>query len=251
MATKKVSYMNLLKEAIQGIDPTAPVLDVKGPMLDPILKYSGEGELPTNKDASSILERYYFGESQDKGISVVEEEGPIDNEIDEVPNKNVSKTKKDIEKEIKEQDDEIEDEEIETVDKEVTESDKLENAIIEKLIEEMEEEVVDENRVAGDRGAGDTEAAGTKDGDPEKIIKGRKDKTNEAKEEDKDEDKDKEDLDLDKELGDSEIEEALGPDAMDVDKEDHGDDLEEAFSIFKEEIEKEEIENIDPKKVRV
>jgi len=54
--SKKVSYTQLLKEAIQGTD-TSDTVDVKGPMLDPILSYKGGGELPTNKDAASILER--------------------------------------------------------------------------------------------------------------------------------------------------------------------------------------------------
>ena len=60
MSTKKrVSYQKLLKEAIAEYDTTKTV-DVKGPMLDPILSYAGGGELPTHKDAASILERYYF-----------------------------------------------------------------------------------------------------------------------------------------------------------------------------------------------
>jgi len=174
--SKKVSYTQLLKEAIQGTD-TSDTVDVKGPMLDPILSYKGGGELPTNKDAASILERYYFGEKEDKGVTVADDEeaveesgkGPIDNDIDEVPAA-VAKTKKDIEKEVtteadeEEEEDEKEEvkeadeeekeadeeevkeadeEEKEADEEEVSETDQLENAIIEKLIEEMEEEIAE------------------------------------------------------------------------------------------------------------
>ncbi len=255
MSTKKVSYMNLLKEAIQGVDPgVVNTVDVKGPMLDPILKYSGEGELQTHKDASSILERYYFGEDEDKGISVVEGDDPIDNTINEVPDKNLAKTKKDIEKEITEQDEKKEEDEKDKDEKEVNESEELENTIIEKLIEEMEEKdededekTIEENRVNGDRGAG-TKAAGTEDGEPEKIIKGRKDKTNEGKKIAAEQEEEEPDLDVDKELGDDEIEEAMTPLKIGADVEDQGDEIEEAFKIFKEAIEDDEEEKEDKDK---
>ena len=71
MSTKK-SYMSLLKEAIAEFD-TSDNLEVKGPMLDPILSWDGDGELPIYKDAASILERYYFNENNDTGINVVDE----------------------------------------------------------------------------------------------------------------------------------------------------------------------------------
>jgi hypothetical protein len=64
--------MSLLKEAISEYD-TSDTVDVKGPMLDPILSWDGDGELPTNKDAASILERYYFNESADKGVKTLDE----------------------------------------------------------------------------------------------------------------------------------------------------------------------------------
>lgn len=73
MAKKKVSYQNLLKEAISEFD-TSKTVDVKGPMLDPILKWDGDGELPVYKDAASILERYYFNETRDEGVEVSEME---------------------------------------------------------------------------------------------------------------------------------------------------------------------------------
>jgi len=70
--TKKVSYQNLLKQAIAEYD-TSKNVEVKGPMLDPILSYDGGGELPTYKDAASILERYYFNEDRDEGIELMDE----------------------------------------------------------------------------------------------------------------------------------------------------------------------------------
>ena len=71
MSKKRVSYQNLLKQAIAEYDTTKS-LEVKGPMLDPILSWDGGGEVPTYKDAASILERYYFNETEDKGVEVAE-----------------------------------------------------------------------------------------------------------------------------------------------------------------------------------
>lgn len=73
MSKKRVAYQNLLKEAIAEFD-TSKTVDVKGPMLDPILQWDGQGELPIYKDAASILERYYFDEKADKGVEVSEME---------------------------------------------------------------------------------------------------------------------------------------------------------------------------------
>jgi len=69
--SKKQSYMNLLKEAISEFD-TSDNLEVKGPMLDPIISWDGGGEIPTYKDAASILERYYFNEDKDDPIETLE-----------------------------------------------------------------------------------------------------------------------------------------------------------------------------------
>jgi len=71
MGTKK-NYMNLLKEAISEFD-TSKTQSIKGPMLDPILSWEGDGELPTYKDAGSILERYYFNENNDEEIETLDE----------------------------------------------------------------------------------------------------------------------------------------------------------------------------------
>jgi hypothetical protein len=74
MATKKrLSYPNILKQAISEFD-TSKTVDVKGPMLDPILSWDGNGELPIYKDAASILERYYFNETADPGIEAASQE---------------------------------------------------------------------------------------------------------------------------------------------------------------------------------
>jgi hypothetical protein len=145
--------MELLKESVadRGHDTTKSV-DVKGPFLDPILGYDGGGELPTHKDASSILERYYFNQDSDKGVVVTSEEAEIrqvgDNKgaLKDVP-EDVDKSKKDAAKatELKEAE---EGEELpddgEEEDDSVSESDFLEddveNAVIERLIAEMEED---------------------------------------------------------------------------------------------------------------
>ena len=245
MSTKKVSYIKILKEAIAEFD-TSKNVDVKGPMLDAIVSYKGDGELQTHKDAASILERYYFGENEESSVNIDEN---VDNEIDEVPGKqdgDVGKEKKQIEDEITNDDSSIkeaaeEDEKEEDEKEEITEQDEkededekdeeeieekysIENSIIEKLIEEMEEE--------GDEGEG-TKAAGT--GTAEKEIPDRKDDADsmvkaakleskkavvEQDEEDEEEveeavkvaeqeEKDEEVLDVDKELGDEEVEEAI------------------------------------------
>lgn len=72
--SRKVTYKQALKEAIQEWDTTKTV-DVKGPMLDPIISYRGDGELPIYKDAASILERYYFNEQEDKPLDYENNDG--------------------------------------------------------------------------------------------------------------------------------------------------------------------------------
>jgi len=247
---KKRQYIDLLKEAINGTNDgdTTDTVDLKGPFVDGIVSYKGGGELPTHKDASGILERYYFNEENDEGITIEEDTPPAEsNEIDEVPDKNIQKTKKDIEKAVQEQEDtpkkameNLEDEEeeeavkedIETEDtdvvkedqknvkedQELTEAEEAENAIVEKLVAEMEEE--------GDEGAG-TKAAGT--GDAEKAIPDRKDAgegdgvTDKPVKKLKEQDEtDEEEIDVDKELEKGEEEE---------------EEVEEAFKLFSEQIE--------------
>lgn len=161
----KKSYMSLLKEAIAEFD-TSDHLDVKGPMLDPILSWSGDGELPTNKDAASILERYYFNEGRDKGVRTLDEadyendkgnpasgpamkdaegagtsqagtsdSGTIQGAKDE-KEKLIAKEQEEVEDKDKEKEEDKKEDKKEDKDEDVA----MENAIIEKLIAEMEAE---------------------------------------------------------------------------------------------------------------
>ncbi len=276
--SKKVSYMTLLKEAISDAEhDTSKPVDVKGPMLDPILSYSGGGELPTHKDAASILERYYFAEDEDTGIAVeaadpeneenVEEkmagdvQGDVkglpasDNDVDAVPGKDPGATKKDIEKELKEELDKVDDDDDddEPAEVETNEIAALENSVIEKLIAEMEEEdeekdLDEANRVAGDRGTNGEEAMGT--GNDDDQVPPRKDSTNEADKpfggKETDEEEEAEEKNRDKEVKEDA---GVGPGPMKAGKGKQGEDekggvgkdpIEEAFKIFKEEIEEDE-----------
>ena len=233
-------YASLLKEAISEFD-TSKSVDVKGPMLDPILGYDGGGALQTKKDMNipGILERFYFEETAEKLVE------HTDNTIDEVPGKedgNVHKSKKDFEKEITEmteseegEKDEKDDKEDDKDDKEETsDSEKVEEAVIEKLIAEMEQE--------GSESEAGNKAAGT--GTVEKQIPDRKDATNEdsiietlMKEmDDEAAGEEEEEMDVDKELG--EVSE-LGP-IGNPSRTDEDELLGEAFEIFKEQIESED-----------
>jgi len=150
----KKNYKELLKESILKEFDASKIVDVKGPMLDAILSYSGAGELPTHKDASSILERYYYGEKLDKGVEIHESE-KVENEISEVPKDSIEATKNDIEDEVGGD---------ETVDKRelggdaIEEDIEIENTVIEKLIAEMDDdsekkdEDEDEDEDKGDEG---------------------------------------------------------------------------------------------------
>lgn len=158
----KKSYMSLLKEAIAEFD-TSDNVDVKGPMLDPILSWDGDGELPTNKDAASVLERYYFNEGSEKRVDTLDEADYENDNGSPASGKSMENAKgagteqagtSDAStvkggKDEKEKDIAKEAEEVDTVDaEEVSESEEvsedaeleMENAIIEKLISEMEEE---------------------------------------------------------------------------------------------------------------
>ena len=181
MSKKRVSYQNLLKTAIAEFD-TSKTVDVKGPMLDPILKWDGQGELPIYKDAASILERYYFNEGSDKGVEVAEmeynedgaeaktdaekdAEGTGTQQAGTAAAGNMAGRKKEAEKEIAKEGEELEEKEfndkdvpkpkkyVDEQDEEMADdaaeeemeegadlSEDLENAVIEKLIAEMEEE---------------------------------------------------------------------------------------------------------------
>jgi hypothetical protein len=83
MSTKKIGYKQALKQAISEWD-TSKTVDVKGPMLDAIISYKGDGELPIYKDAASILERYYFNEQEDKPLDYDPMDGSSDLSTDEM-----------------------------------------------------------------------------------------------------------------------------------------------------------------------
>jgi len=223
----KRSYKELLKESIIKEFDTSKTADVKGPMLDAILSYTGDGELPTHQDAASILERYYYGEDEDKGINIME---APQNEIPEVPEDNLNKAKDDIEDEveptktvgdssavlIKSGPEDIEESEA------IVEED-LENTVLERLISEL-----DEQEELGDEPEEDT--------DEEEM-----------------EPKDVEKLDVDKELKEAEVSEVAGGGSLPGGKTSSGkklgtsgsysgDELEEAFQLFQEQIEDEDEE---------
>lgn len=267
----KVSYIQLLKEAISEYD--AKAMDYKGPLSEPILTFGGDGELETHKDASSILERYYFNEKQEKLVEQDEvgPENPVDVDPDDDaddPNEiltgeepdDVDDTMDDFEDEILDEELQLEDweesdggpagNEPDALKSEPLEDDaaevmnqemvSLENTVIEKLIQEME------NEVPRDEDAG--EEAGT-DNDEKTVDKVLEDDFDlleaelelEAEDADQDEetkDKEPEDLDVDKEIGDEDDEPVkkenrrLGPINPGSDHE-----LQEAFRIFEQEIE--------------
>jgi len=202
----KKAYMNLLKEAISEFD-TSKTSEVKGPFLDSILKWRGDGELPTNKDAGSILERYYYNEDNDEGVDTIDEakyedgagssagasmkhgKGAGTDQAGTSDKSSIKASKKDIEKELAKEMEEIEaaageelseaddadadadaDADDEGDDETVKEELEMENAIIEKLIAEMEAD--DDAQGAG------TQQAGT--GDADKLVPDRKDDADDA-----------------------------------------------------------------------
>jgi len=268
MANKKVSYIQLLKEAITEFDSKA--MDYKGPLTDTILTFDGNGELETCKDASSILERYYFNENKEKLIEQdVGPDNPVDIDDDadaEDPNEiitgeepdDVDETMEDLEDELMEEDLELED--YEPGDPDIVAKDEplpeekaapvnneseivnLENIVIEKLIREMEEE---ETQQAGTDLASEKEVESkvgkdeVKDQIEEDIDLLEAELNAELGEEDKedeDEKKDEEDLNVDKKI---EAEgEGMGPIRIKAARE-----IEEAFKLFQEQIEEEEDED--------
>ena len=253
MANKKVSYIQLLKEAITEYD--AKVMDYKGPITEPILTYDGEGELETHRNASSILERYYFNEEKEEMVEQNEDVGPenevkLDDEEDaEDPNEiltgeeadDVEDTMEDLEDELTE---DLELEDYEPGDKDIVATDEplddedaapmsetaqLEHIVIEKLIAEMEEEA--------DGGEAGTDLVGDKEA--EKMVEDfdllEAELEGEGEEDEEKEGEDK-DLDIDKEVKKEWKEGAgMGPIKAKAAKA-----VEEAFRLFKEQVEEEE-----------
>lgn len=182
MSKKKMSYIDLLKEAVSnypGYD-TSKTTDSKGPFVDGIVSYEGDGEMVTYKDASGILERYYFDKEEGiENIHEQHEEEPAGADYSQT----IDQTKDEIVKKVTEDDETEEDYEEVEESEDLTETEK---SIVEKLIEEMEEEVSESEEVSETTG---TQPAGK--GDAEKYI---------PEAEDKEETEDEEDLDVDKEL---------------------------------------------------
>ena len=243
---KKVSYVDLLKEAISEFDVKS--FDYKGPMTEPILGYTGDGEMETNKDAASILERYYYNEKNPVLEQTVEEPDPEEkNEIvtGDTPD-DIDETMDDFEDEILNDETSIDEafdisedldllgeeaevlgdqEEVEEPEEKEEKKEKkeeedegeeaaMESAILEKLIEEMEEETKHED------------GPGVTDGD-QGDVEAAKD----------------EPLDVDKEMKKG-VEESfqIGPLSKASGKSDRTakEEIEEAFKIFKEELMMEE-----------
>ncbi|MFW9871516.1 MAG: hypothetical protein ACFFG0_00230 [Candidatus Thorarchaeota archaeon] len=161
MTKKRVSYQNLLKQAIAEFD-TSKTVDVKGPMLDPILKWDGDGELPVYKDAASILERYYFDQESDKGVEVMDEmeyneDGTEKKTASEknaegtgtqqagTSDKDIPGEKKEIEKDLAKEDVSVQEKEMNDKDvpkaKEYT--DESEKAVTEEAVKEQDGEMED------------------------------------------------------------------------------------------------------------
>jgi len=206
MGKKVVSYQQLLKEAISEFD-TSQNVDVKGPMLDPILSYEGDGELPTYKDAASVLERYYFNEKQEAGVEVSEAdyendkgkkskagsehtEGPGGEEqagTSDAATIPASKDEKgkDIAKEGALAEKEWDDKDVPKKKEYTDESDDLteevENAVIEKLIAEMEEEDDEDDEDDDDDDDDEKEDVKESDGNPASDFKGVPDAAQEKK----------------------------------------------------------------------
>ena len=130
----KDNYIKHLKEALSTFTDIPKEVDVKGPMVDPILGYDGSGEMTTYKDAASILERYYFKEQQEDACD------DIGSGIDNEPPKTVPAEMNDVEDELREQDEPSDDDDKEDDEDEKKETELAENTILQRLIREMEED---------------------------------------------------------------------------------------------------------------
>ena len=248
--TKKVSYANLLKEALSDYTDTPKNVDTMGPFLDPILSYKGDGEIPTHKDAASILERYYFKQEQDEGVSIT-----LDEE-DSVVNKDIVTVGKD-KAALPEEPEEVKSSKKDIEDAMTMEQDEMDmDADMDEDEEEMEEQVTPNEPagLAGDEkelpptkgkdGEGQVKPADLEEGDSvesaviEKLISEMEDEGDEdaeAKEEDaeeKEEEAEEEEEEAEKE------EEMSEQDEMDKDE----DKEEEELDVDKEMEDEEEKE---------
>ena len=271
--TKKVSYANLLKEALSDFTEIPKNVDTVGPFLDPILSYKGDGELPTHKDAASILERYYFEQDQDKGVTVAldEEESVVDKDIVTVGDDkaalsdepdSVKKSKDDTEDAMAMEQEEMvadEEEETEEVEEQIVPEEPAGLAGDEKELPPRKGKDADNQVKAAQLEADDTVESAV----IEKLISEMEDEEDEVEEE-----VEEEELDVDKEMeGEEEKEEeeevtedaGVGPGPIKAkgamgnpgEGEDY-DDIDEAFNIFKEQIEEDvEVPEVDSEDVVV
>jgi len=162
----KVSYIQLLKEAISEYD--AKAMDYKGPLSEPILTFRGDGEIETHKDASSILERYYFNENQEKLVEQQDEIGPenplefSDDEDAEDPNEIVTgEESDDVGDTIEDLEDEIlgEGDDLENGEEKEGEDEDAENNSVEEDLELEDYDPEDPDIVAKDEPLEDEKAA--------------------------------------------------------------------------------------------
>ncbi len=144
--SSKVTYKSILKEAITEFD-TSKMSDVKGPMLEPILSYTGDGNLETHKDAASVLERYYFQEKEPSSVNIpdtgesVEIKQPEKEDLKDAP-----KVKDAIEDELEGKEGSLD---------KVTESDSVEERLLElemSFLNEMEDSKILEEGETGPGG---------------------------------------------------------------------------------------------------
>jgi hypothetical protein len=216
----KRSYKELLKESIiKEFDASqyASQFNVKGPMLDAIISYRGDGELTTHQDAASILERYYYGENAENGVDTMD---ASKNEIPAVPTENSDKALNEIEDEIEPSKPDGDSSAVLIKSGPEGIEEDLENTVLERLISELEEQEQMEDEPEKEK--------------TEKDI----------------EPKDVEDLDVDKELKENlpGFKSSTGYKMGSGGSVRVGDEIEEAFQLFQEQIENEEDEEDDEKK---
>lgn len=134
---KKVSYLDMLKQAVSEYD--ASNMDYKGPMLDNIISYDGYddgNELKTHKDASDILDSKYVQEKNSEFAYFLKEDAqeqePEQNEIE------TGDTPDDIDDTFDDLEDFITDDEDGSFDTEFVTRESIEETILARLIQEME-----------------------------------------------------------------------------------------------------------------
>lgn len=244
----KKSYLSLLTEAITDFNKlSANIKKHTGPMIDPILNYSGSGELDTHKEAGNILKRFYFSENKPEEINVLDE---VDNTEDEIS------IKDSIESILEGDEDESMAKKFEDVMNSISEGDEtdsvtdIEKEVILNIMREMEEdEVKDEDDEKEDKEDEDEKL--DVDKELEEWISTLKEQDEEKEEVTDEEEEDEDEVDdtedeVDKEIKewleniDNEEDKDLNEDKPNpwVEKENEEDGLKEAvLSLFGEDVE--------------